>query len=170
MLERRKNSIFVLILILISFFSYSANAATKTQEKYIIRNCEKIRETLKSIQRSDTFARTDYLPSVYDEILSNYIIPMESRLSKNGHVSDSLTNNKKDFVETYSKFKADFVTYSKSMENLLNISCEEKPGEFYSQLETVRSDREIINQDTKKMNEIIEKQKTYVSDLKKEQK
>lgn len=170
MLKRRESSFLILVIVAVSFFGYSANAATDIQEKAIIKNCNKIRETLKSIQRADTFARTDYLPSVYDEILSNYIIPMESRLSKNGQVSDSLNDNKKDFVETYSQFKIDFVTYSKSMEKLLNTNCEENPEEFYTQLEVVRVDRNQINLDTQKMNKIIEKQKTYVSNLRKEEK
>lgn len=162
---KMKRSYFFIALLLVLFSSVNVFAISETQQKAVVKNCKRIRETLKGIQRADTSARTDYLPSIYDEMLGSFIIPMNSRLLKNDQTSDLLIKNQEDFAETYSEFKADFVTYSRSMEKLLSINCEENPKEFYSALEVVRTDREYVNLDTQKMSQIIDKQKTYVDTL-----
>ena len=99
-------------------------------------------------------------------MLSNFIIPLNSRLLKNDQSDERLTKNQEDFAKLYSEFKTDFVTYSRSMEKLLGINCEDSPKEFYSQLEIVRTDRGYINLDTIKIKQLIEDQKTIVEDLK----
>ena len=170
MLKRKKSYFLAAILITISFFSYSAKAISEAQEKNIVKNCKKIRETLKSIQYADTESRTYYLPMVYDEILSNFIIPMNTRLLKNDKSDKNLIKIQEDYVETYRNFKTDFVTYSRSMEELLKINCESNPNEFYSQLEVVRIDRNYINDDIQKLDQLIKEQKDRVTDLNKEQK
>ena len=138
----KKNYFFVIVFFSLIFFTTSVSAISEIQQKTISKNCKRIRETLKGVQRSDTSARTDYLPSIYDEMLSNFIIPLNSRLLKNDQTNERLTKNQEDFAKLYSEFKTDFVTYGRSMEKLLGINCEENPKEFYSQLEIVRTDRD----------------------------
>ena len=166
MLKMKKSYFFITVLSVLIFSCAGASAISEAQQKSIMKNCKRIRETLKGIQRSDTSARTDYLPSIYDEVLGSFMIPLNSRLLKNDQNNELLSINQEDFAKVYSEFKTDFVTYSRSMEKLLSINCEENPNDFYSQLEIVRTDREYINLDTEKMSQIIETQKNYVEQLK----
>ncbi len=162
----KKSYFFIALFATLALFGINASAISEAQQKTIIKNCKRIRETIKGVQRADTSSRTNYLPSVYDEMLSSFIIPMNSRLLKNDQSNKLLIENQENFVKTYSEFKADFVTYSRSMEELLSINCETNPSEFYAQLEIMRTDRDYVNLDVQKMSRLIEKQKTYVTSLK----
>lgn len=164
-MRKIKKSCFLIIFFSIIFLGTNAFAVSEAQSKYIVKNCKRIRETLKGIQRADTSSRTDYLPMVYDTMLGNFIIPMNTRLLKNEQENERLTKNQEEFVKAYSNFKTDFVTYSRSMEELLTIDCENDPESFYSKLEVVRTDRDYVNLDIQKMNRLIEKQKQYVGEL-----
>lgn len=157
-------------LILVStvfVFAFNANtfALSKKQQNKIATNCSSIKDTLKSIQHSDSYSRV-YLESEYSEIFNNYIAPMNTRIQNNGIIHKELSENQEDFVETRSKFKADFITYSKQMETLINIDCENNPTEFYDQLEYVRISRNETNVDVEKMSNIISEHQLIVKKMK----
>lgn len=164
-MRKIRKSCFLIVIFSVIFLSANVFAVSETQSKYIAKNCKRIRETLKGIQRADTSSRTDYLPMIYDTMLSDFIIPVNTRLLKNEQENDQLTKNQEDFIKTYSNFKTDFVTYSRSMEELLAIDCENDPESFYSKLEVVRTDRGYVDLDVQKMNRLIEKQKQYINKL-----
>ncbi len=64
-------------------------------------------------------------------------------------------------------FSNDFIEYQKALESLINSNiCENDQEGFYEMLEGVREKREIVHQDTLKMQETIKEHVQFVNDLK----
>lgn len=165
-MKKRKNiSLIFISTVLVLAFNANTFALSKKQQDKIITNCSSIKDTLKSIQHSDSYSRV-YLESEYSEIFNNYIAPMNTRMQNNGIIHKELSENQEDFVEMRSKFKTDFITYSKQMETLINIDCENNPTEFYNQLEYVRISRNETNVDVAELSNIINEHQLIVKKMK----
>lgn len=158
----------VCLVILSSLFILAKTSAielTVTQRNHIAFNCSSIIDRLKTVQKADAYMRT-YLGDRYDAISANFVTPFNHRLlSNNFEETDSksqstLINEKKDFSN-------DFIEYQKALESLINSNiCENDQEGFYEMLEGVREKREIVHQDTLKMQETIKEHMQFVNDLK----
>ena len=54
-------------------------------------------------------------------------------------------------------FTNDYISYQKSLEELIAIDCKKEPERFYEKLTVTRSGREKVSSDIKKMRELIDK-------------
>ena len=129
-------------------------AISKEQETVIKTHCDSIKEKLRDIQKEDSKIRV-YLGGHYEAILAHFITPLNVRLVENNLSTASLIENQNNFAETKSVFSNDFISYQKSLEELINIDCENNPNDFYSKLEKVRQKRKIMNQDVLKMRNLL---------------
>lgn len=171
MQSMKKSVIFATILALVfAFLSYPAMAADEkeklSQERKdsIIERCGAIQETLKATQRFDSYART-YLGSVYEKFLSDFLTPLNVRLLKNNQSISSLTDLQTEFVDERTKFNSEFVTYSKTLEDLVNTSCTNDPQTFYTKLQKTREEREKVDKATEKLEKMMAGFKEKVKEI-----
>ena len=127
---------------------------SSTKRDNISENCSSIRQSLKLLQRSDARART-YFGAIYETVSSKYITPLNLRLVKNNLSSVSLINIQSAISTARTNFNADYIDYSKSLEELIAIDCRLDPEHFYEQLEKTREKREVLSDDVKTMNTLL---------------
>lgn len=126
------------------------SALSENQETYIKNSCSTLKDNLRSVQYYDSRVRTALGP-FYDEVLTNYLVPLNRRLASNNLGDASLTENQTALSEAKTVFASDYVKYQQSLESLVQIDCSEKPDEFYSQLQDARKKRAAVEKDAKKL-------------------
>ena len=139
----------------------SALALSDTQKQVISGECDTIHQVLKTLQKTDTKTRTN-LGYRYKTILDKYMIPLSSRLAKNSIANAEFVGIQSDFSNARQAFNDDFIVYQKNLESLISYNCSENPDDFYSKLQTLRSDRERVRQDTLKLSNLIKKHQSAV--------
>lgn len=164
-----KNKIIIILLLTLPFYTVvnfttvasfaednNANFSNLSEEKkgLISQNCGTIRQSLKNLQRTDSHART-YFGAIYETVSSKFITPLNLRLVKNNISSTTLMELQTNLASSKSKFSSDFIDYSKSLEELINIDCRLNPNEFYAKLIKTRQKRATVAADLKKLNELV---------------
>ena len=109
--------------------------------------CDSARQSLKTVQKSDSYARS-YLGHSYGLILTNYIVPMNLRLTVLNRPDAALSSLQSDFVSARTKFNNDYVAYSRSLEELLLVNCDSDLEKFIHSLKKVRENRSVVENDT----------------------
>ena len=142
-------SIFAVAIIKTSAASPAAYADLSPDRRAKISdNCGSLRNSLKLLQRSDSRART-YFGSIYETVSSKYLTPLNLRLVKNNLSSVDLINLQTSLATSRSNFSADFIAYSKSLEELIALDCHLNPEEFYTKLQETRKLRQAVATDMK---------------------
>lgn len=118
--------------------------------------CDSARQSLKTVQKSDSYARS-YLGHAYGLILTNYIVPMNLRLTVLNRPDATLSSLQTDFVSARTKFNNDYIVYSRSLEELLSVNCESDPEKFTTSLKKVRENRSIVEKDTESLSSLAKK-------------
>ena len=136
----------------------------KAKEESIVRHCSSIKESLKATQRTDTHART-YLGSIYETVLNQFVTPLNVRLLKNNKAIPELTDLQTELNKERSDFNSSFISYSKTLEDLINTDCETAPKEFYSKLKETREERKTVDSHTKKIKQLLSEHKQEVTKL-----
>lgn len=162
-------SILSLVISLPAFVSASERSVERpilsdTQTGAISQYCNSIRQTLKSVQKSDSYTRS-HLGHSYEIILSSYITPLNLRLIKSNRPDTSLSSLQTDFVAAREKFNDDFVIYSRSLEELISIDCQTSPNDFYAKLQKTRNYRAVLRDDITALDTLIEKHSSTVKSL-----
>ena len=164
----RKNNLFLVLTSLLTVFFVVKNtintyAVESTSEKtsqtklseekkgLISQNCGSLRQSLKSVQRSDSRART-YFGAIYETVSSKYLTPLNLRLVKNNRSSVALIDLQTSLAEDRAAFSSDFINYSKSLEELISIDCNLEPETFYSKLLETRRLRALVSKDMNSIN------------------
>lgn len=127
---------------------------TEAQSAKISSNCSTIRQNLKNLQRTDSHART-YFGAIYETVFTKYLKPMNLRLVHNDLSSSSLLEAQTTIASTRSRFSEDFISYSKSLEELIVIDCHLEPGTFYKKLQETREKRAKVAADIKTLNQLL---------------
>lgn len=141
-----------------------AGAISEAQETAIVTRCDTIKDNLKVVQRLDSRARV-YLGRYYETILSKFIMPLNVRLVENNLSDSDLLDNQDNFMKAQEAFKADYITYQKSLEDLVVMDCKEDAEGFYAKLQRTREKRKIVAEDTVKLRSLAVKQKELVLNL-----
>lgn len=152
----------VIAAALMIIFSSPVEGLSEVQRGAISQNCSNIKQSLNQLQRVDSRTRT-YLGTTYETILTRFIIPLNLRLVKNNR--PSLPTVQSDFTAEQVKFRDSYTDYMRELENLINIDCSVQPDNFYSQLETVRSKREVLRATTVRLAALADEQYRVVFDL-----
>ena len=134
------------------------------KEVNIRGNCDSIKQSIKRVQNSDRNTRVS-LGRSYQQIISDFVTPLNVRLVKNNRFDANLNEIQKDLVSTRESFNQNYVNYSQALENLLAIDCKNNPNDFYAKLITVRESRAKVAESTKEMNELIKKHADSVKSL-----
>lgn len=167
-LRQRLNQVFKIGLIVLAVIFLlsprAASALTKEQTTVVSQNCSNIRQSLQNLQKIDSRTRV-FLGTVYETVLTDFITPLNLRLTRNNQPDATLTEIQADFATTRGKFIQDFTDYMKELETLTLADCAEKPEDFYEQLEVVREHRKVVNKDVRKLNLLIVEQINTVAEL-----
>ena len=147
--------------------STSPDTTPMTDEKraHIIEHCAEIRIQLKELQKSDSRVRV-YLGDAYDQILADYITPLNVRLVENNLSNASLIKNQNTFASVRATLTNDFISYQQKLEELVSMNCAATPENFYDTLLVVRARREIMEQDVLRLRSLISEHIKLVNDLK----
>lgn len=137
---------------------------TAEQRTTIVDHCDTMKDSLKSLQRTDSRARV-YLGRYYETILSDFIVPLNLRLVENNISNTKLIDNQTNFVASRTSFNNDYVSYQQSLEELVNINCKTEPEKFYEKLLVTREKRKIVKKDVSKMRSLTDEQKKLVEEL-----
>lgn len=133
----------------------NAQALSEMQSGAISQNCSTIRQMLQSLQRVDSRTRA-YLGSAYEVFLSNFIVPLNLSLVKNGHPSADAASIHSDILEARQQFNNKFIEYSQDFDRLLAIDCKSSPEAFYEQLVVVRKQRTVLESDVRNLKGLLE--------------
>ena len=141
-----------------------AGAVSEGQKMAISENCDKIKETLRTVQHQDSRTRV-YLGRYYETVLSKYITPLNVRLVENTMINSDLMDNQDSFSRTRNSFIIDFIEYQKRLEDLVATDCKTEPENFYNKLVKVRERRKVVESDTVVLKELIMTQLNLVKGL-----
>ena len=155
-------SILICSLVLPSFNTF---ALSDVQKGSISTNCDTIQQTLKQLAKTDSKTRV-YLGTAYEKVLTNFVTPLNLRLTKNNRPNNTLSTIQSNLASERDKFVETYTTYMKHLEEIGNIDCKTKPEEFYSRLETARSDRANLQKSALEINSLIHKHVENVTKLK----
>ncbi|MBQ8996529.1 hypothetical protein IJ095_00670 [Candidatus Saccharibacteria bacterium] len=147
-------ALFVLLFAPSAFAEESSSQLSSKKRDQISENCGSIRQSLKLLQRSDARTRT-YYGAIYETALSKYITPLNLRLVKNDLSSVALINLQTALATSRSNFSADYIDYSKSLEELIAIDCRLEPETFYNKLVSTREKREVLQDDVKTISTLL---------------
>lgn len=159
--------------LLVSFFAsvYPASAEssepslTDDQIGAISQNCASIKQSLRSLQRTDARSRS-YLGSAYERILSDFVTPIDLRLINVGQPNADLTNIHSNILSVRQDFVHQYTSYSQSLEELVNIDCQNAPAVFYKQLISTREKRAILAGTTTKLRRLFSEHLKLVEKIK----
>lgn len=152
-------------LISVSKPALAVDSLSDKKSSAITQFCPTTRQTLKSIQKSDAYTRS-HLGHSYETLISDYLTPLNLALVKLNRPDSTLSKLQISFVSARAKFNEDYITYSKSLEELIAIDCASVPEIFYAKLESVRSLRQTVASDVASLNKIISSHKKAVESLK----
>ena len=155
----------VVAILAMSLVAIPVQAISEAQENAIVEHCSAIRSSLKDLQRADSRTRV-YLGSYYDEILTNFITPLNMRLVENNLSNADLVENQNKVADTKTLFTNDFVSYQRNLEELALMDCTDNPEGFYDKLVKVRQKRKIVEQDTLRMRSLISEHVKLANQLK----
>ena len=163
-----RKSFLVLALLATSVASVSPVFATSLSEEQrgaISQNCNSIKTSLSSLQKSDSKVRV-LLGTSYQTILSNFLTPLNIRLVKNNATDATLSSIQTNLASERNTFQEQFIRYSKSLENLIAIDCKNNPDEFYKNLDETRTLRSALNKTAVRIHKLIDKHLSIVRELK----
>lgn len=156
-----------LIFIVSATFSPLAHAEEISEDKagLISMTCGSIKLQLKKLQKTDSLLRVN-LGSDYETILNNYITNLNLRLVKNNRASSDLTSLQTTFSSERERFKSDFTTYAKSLDELIDLDCKNNPYDFYKKLESTRILRSDVRASYLRLKDILSWHRSAVFTLK----
>lgn len=128
-------------------------------------NCSDIKDTLKRVQNSDRNTRVS-LGRSYQQILSDFITPMNVRLVKVNRFDYNLNEIQNHFASAREQFNQDYIRYSQTLETLLATDCKDNPADFYNKLIETREAREKVAKTVQDLETIINEHTEAIKGMK----
>lgn len=156
-----------LLLVLFGTFSLCPQtfSLSKTQSDFIADNCDSIKDTLKNVQKKDSYARV-YLGGHFETILSKYLKPLNHRLIENDISNAEIVSEQTLFSSAKTKFSNDFIAYQKALDGLIATDCKNSPETFYEKLADTQKARATVLTDVNELKSLILKNISSVQLLK----
>lgn len=147
------------------FLAYPASAISEEQKGAIVQNCASIKQSLRTLQRTDARSRS-YLGSAYETILSKFIAPLNLRLININQPNANLTTIHSSIIDTRKNFITEYTTYSQALEDLVASDCYNHPEEFYDKLQDTKKKRANVSTTTTNFRNLLSEYLTGVRKLK----
>ncbi|MBQ6127920.1 hypothetical protein IJI69_04540 [Candidatus Saccharibacteria bacterium] len=147
------------------FLAHPASAISEEQKGAIVQNCASIKQSLRTLQRTDARSRS-YLGSAYETILSKFIAPLNLRLINTNQPNANLTTIHSSIIDTRKNFITEYTTYSQALEDLVASDCYNHPEEFYDKLLDTKKKRANVSTTTTNLRNLLSEYLTGVRKLK----
>ena len=147
------------------FLAHPASAISEEQKGAIVQNCASIKQSLRTLQRTDARPRS-YLGSAYETILSKFIAPLNLRLINTNQPNANLTTIHSSIIDTRKNFITEYTTYSQALEDLVASDCYNHPEEFYDKLLDTKKKRANVSTTTTNLRNLLSEYLTGVRKLK----
>lgn len=155
----------VSILSSIFFTTSFVSAISEPQSDAIIHNCASIKQSLRTLQRTDARSRS-YLGSAYETILSDFIAPLNLLLTSSNQPNINLTTVHSNVVDTRKAFISEYTAYSQALEGLIATDCYGHPEDFYNKLQDTKRKRATLSSTTTTLRNLLSEYLTDVRKLK----
>lgn len=160
-----KRSVLTLLLATILVSPVSAVDLSNEQKGAISQNCNSIKTSLKSLQKTDSRTRV-LLGTSYQTILTNFLTPLNLRLVKDNQPNTTLSTIQTNLASERNVFQEQFIKYSQQLEELISIDCQNHPEDFYTKLQATRKERTQLNRSAIHINSLVDKHLATVNALK----
>lgn len=155
---RKRDIVYGVVMLVVASSALAGSqgvmALSGAQKNAISDHCDEMKDDLKKVQKDDARARV-HLGSVYETILSKFIMPLNVRMVENGLSNADLVENQNNFSKAKAVFSDDYVNYQQKLEELVLVDCKKEPEDFYEKLVKVRQRRKVVDQDVVKLRELI---------------
>lgn len=145
----------VIIVVCLAVVGWTVRPAMATPSDEVIRaNCQLAQSVLNQVEKTDAALRINR-GRVYNEILDLFYA-MNARLAANKISAANLVTITSDFDSELTHFRSDYNTYDDRLNELVGFNCQEKPADFYSQLESVRELRGGLAQRVDRLDSLLD--------------
>ena len=147
------------------FLTHPVSALSEVQSGAIVQNCASIKQSLRSLQRTDARSRS-YLGTAYETILSDFIAPLNLILTSSNQPNINLTTIHSNIVDTRKSFISEYTAYSQALEGLISTDCFNHPEDFYNKLQDTKRKRANVSATTTTLRNLFSEYLTGVRKLK----
>ena len=148
----------------VAIFQYPTAALSEEKSGMVSQNCATIKQSLKSLQKTDARSRS-YLGTIYETIITKFITPMNLRLIDNSQPNASLTDLHSTILAVRKDFVNEYTSYSQSFEELVSMNCKDNPENFYNKLVETRRKRAEVSSITTNLRNLFAEYLTIVRKL-----
>ena len=161
--------VFVVCLALSALACNNKTVSAMSSEKSgaISQHCATIKQSLKSLQKTDARSRS-YLGSIYETIITKFIAPMNLRLIDTGQPNANLTDLHSVILNVRKEFTQNYTSYSQALEDLLATNCQTDPEGFYQKLIDTRQKRAEVSSLTTSLRNLFSEYLTGVRRIRNE--
>jgi hypothetical protein len=157
---------FIVALIPLAAWAQQSTLTSSHIEK-IRQNCVSAQVTLQRVQYSDVAIRINRGQS-YDGVLSKLMAPFNSRVALNRlDQAPQLTDKTNTIEAAVADFKRHYVEYEDTLSATLAIKCQDRPVAFYDSLNHTRELREMLANDTKRIQVAVNEYMSIVDGIEK---
>lgn len=163
-------TVFGAVFIGIIAISQVVQAQTTLPEEHIQRirqNCVTAQTALNQLHASDALLRVNR-GKLYENISTKLMAPLNSRIALNREEGLRLAATTLEYDRQIDIFRSDYINYERSMSNILEINCVDKPVEFYEGVQSTREMRQRLHGDTETLTMLLQAYKTEFEDFAKD--
>lgn len=126
-------------MVAVTLFAVSPVLAIPSDD-VIIANCVGAQSILGQAEKTDAALRINR-GRIYGEVLDLFYA-MNSRLAANKISAAKLVSITSKYDDELSNFRDNYNKYDDKLTEITGMNCKDKPGDFYSKLESLRKERE----------------------------
>lgn len=178
MYQKTLTACLIVLLLLGSVFavqSASVNAATEGQlqpddtilYESVVMDCLDVKFKLGEIHRTDRLLRVT-LGEGYDNISSNLMGRLNSRIVENKLDGGELVGIAAEFEEAHTRFKENYTGYDVAMLDLLKSNCQSRTQTYYEQLQETKALRQIVHEDVGELSTLMQRYHDAFKDFRKD--
>lgn len=157
-----KKVVLYVSLVVITLANIIVPAGAVPSDNVIRANCQSIQSVLSQIEKTDAALRINR-GRIYNEVLDLFYA-MNSRLASNKISAPELVSITSDFDSQLADFRNDYNDYDDDLNELIVAECQDDPGDFYSQLISVRDERAKLNDEIASLDQLVDDYWTEFND------
>lgn len=157
-----KKVVLYVSLVVITLANIAVPAEAVPSDNVIRANCQSIQSVLSQIEKTDAALRINR-GRIYNEVLDLFYA-MNSRLASNKISAPELVSITSDFDSQLADFRNDYNDYDDDLNELIVAECQDDPGDFYSQLISVRDERAKLNDEIASLDQLVDDYWTEFND------
>ena len=157
-----KKVVLYVSLVVITLANIVVPAGAVPSDNVIRANCQSIQSVLSQIEKTDAALRINR-GRIYNEVLDLFYA-MNSRLASNKISAPELVSITSDFDSQLADFRNDYNDYDDDLNELIVAECQDDPGDFYSQLISVRDERAKLNDEIASLDQLVDDYWTKFND------